>query len=190
MRSGPIWYQLYVRPLSRWLTRTYSGSTEPTSWFGEGRKPMAMSSREMDNRRIWGEETSRSRPNIYQQRGDASIVLFVAKDVKDFLVAGTTSMMDEFIHALNSQFKPGNSRRESKYRFLVGIIWKDAVGNVTVSMNDYMDWMKNLCKPRMLKPTERATTCEAQASRSLAGTLPCLGQAVLLQASFIASKIQ
>lgn len=130
---------------------------------------------------------------LFHKRGDnGDIVLFAAKFVDDFHIAGVIRTIDQFFKALDEAFTLRKVERGHEPKFLGCTIKRQNNDAITLTIPEYMERIKELDigkgrRQELLAPANSADTHEY---RSFAGTLLYFGQAVLPQASFIASKLQ
>lgn len=127
---------------------------------------------------------------------DGSIGLMEAKVIDGFFISGTTSSMEDFLNHLDSKFNLGASSIGNNLRFLGCQIevYADAPEKLCarISMYNYLRRVRRvrISKDRKTSPNRPAHDRERSEYRSLAGTLLYVGQSVLPQACFVASKVQ
>lgn len=117
--------------------------------------------------------------------------LFITKFVDDFLVSGRQSDINHFMECLVKTFTLGEVNYGNNLSFEGCKITRFDDGSVELFMPDYFSRVKTLkfSKTRRRQTATKADEHEISSYRSLAETLPFLGQAVLPQACLVASKM-
>lgn len=127
---------------------------------------------------------------------DGFFVLLVAKVVNDICLAGRCAEIHILSEHLHQVFELGATSTSEKLKFIGVDITTIAEGpdkrSVRMEMKDYLMRVKTIqiSKSRKASPQLSVDERERAEYRSLAGTLLYLGQAVLPQACFVASRLQ
>ena len=119
---------------------------------------------------------------LYVRRNDlGKITLIVAKVADDFICGGSIEESTAFICEMKKRFEVGKVIVNEKFLFNGCEIEQDEQGLITMSMNRYMEQVKEIpvSRERKHQPDEAATPREIKQFRSLAGTLLWLGKGVL-----------
>lgn len=194
MQSGPILRHIYVRPPSGlgFDRNTFWHLTKlPYGIVEAGRQWLRVVEDWM--RTGAGLSQAFGVSQLFVQRGENGLVsLLVAKTVDDFLIAGQPQDIESFIKALSARFVVGNIEVGPRFTFNGCEIERDANGVVSVSMDEYRKRLKPLplSRERRREREAKASDREEKEYRSLAGTLLYMGNAVLPQASLVASRMQ
>lgn len=119
-------------------------------------------------------------------------ILLVPKRTNDFVVAGTTKDIRQFMNAMGQKFVIGKICKGPRHKFGGCNIVVESNGDIKSSMNEYwkgaMTIAMNKCRKRMRD--SKASAKEIIQYRSLAGTLLYLGNETLAQASYSVSLMQ
>lgn len=118
--------------------------------------------------------------------------LLVAKVVDDFLIIGLPGTISAFLDALKGNFELGAISTDKDMRFLGCDIRIRGDDSVRLSMDNYLDKIHpvDVLRARRHNPHELVDSREISEYRHVAGMLVYMGQAVLPQTSFVASKMQ
>lgn len=127
---------------------------------------------------------------FYKCGGDKHINLIVVKFDNDFLIAGPSEGIEDFLASLNQRFELGHIGRGASLKFLGCSITTLSFGDVELFMPEYIIWIKpiKLTVPGRLGTSTNEDETETSLFRSLDWTLLYLGQATLPQAYYLASK--
>lgn len=202
MQSGPIKRDLYVRPPKEYwsIDDGKDGRKVKSLWmllklpYGiveAGRQWLCA----IENWMLsdYGMERVRGVDQLFVKRlPDTTIGLLVAKVVDDFLLAGIDSEIRQFLEHVHNAFTLGSTCIETKLRFLGCEIDINKDGSVNMGMHSYLERIKpiSVSRGRRHLPHSSADDRERSEYRTLAGTLLYLGQAVLPQACYVASRLQ
>lgn len=128
---------------------------------------------------------------IRRNRHD-KIVLIIAKVTDDILIGGHSGYIREFITRLQARFIVGKVVVGNTFIFNGCEIEASKLGNVTLSMKNYLDRVKPIPLSRSRKKMieDTATAQEERKYRALAGTLLYLGNGFLPQAALVTSIMQ
>ena len=120
------------------------------------------------------------------------IILIVAKVTDDFICGGAVQEITSFMEELKKRFEVGKVVIDSKFHFNGCEIEQNAEGSVRMSMDSYMNELKELplATERRKQLGEKATASEITHFRSLAGTMLWLAKGVLPPAAYASSAMQ
>lgn len=192
MQSGPIKRTLFVRPPKKLCQKgmVWKLLRLPYGIVEAGRQWLCAVEQWMLEE--YGLDKVPAVDQLFYKRGeDMRITLIVAKVVDDFIIGGFASEITSFLESLNKRFKIGRSNRGMNLKFLGCSISREEC-RVTLSMPDYLQRIETIQLDRGRKELKGSPTTiqETHDYRSLAGTLLYLGQAVLPQACYVASRMQ
>lgn len=125
-----------------------------------------------------------------RKKGD-KIVLLIAKVIDDFLIAGKTEDIREFMRELSKEFEVGKVTIGGTFYFN-GCEIDVGTNAIELSMWEYMSKLSTIPLSRLRKKQrdEKVTASEETAFRALAGTLMYMGNSVVPQAAMITSRMQ
>lgn len=193
MQSGPAKRDIFVRPpreshvrgkIWKLLRLPYGIVEAGRQWLCSIESWML---KEYFMERVTGVE------QLFVLRGaKGAINLLVAKVVDDFFITGPEVGIQRFFDHLNRSFTLGSQSIGRELKFLGCNIHVLSDKSVRVSMSAYLDRVRSvqISKERKTRPEIQVDDRERSEYRSLAGVLLYLGQAVLPQASFVASRMQ
>lgn len=202
LQSGPIKREVFVRPPKEWHeARQYNrGKVWRILWkltklpYGiveAGRQWMLTVEHWMLEvaglQRIFGIN------QLFMKRDEhGKIRLLVAKLSDDFLVAGKTEDIDEFMRQLQLRFIVGKIVGGPVFKFSGCEVLIQDNGDILMSMRSYWNRVKSIMMTRTRRKMREAlaTASEIVQYRSLAGTLLYLGSGTLPQASLVVSLMQ
>lgn len=193
LQIGPINRNIYVRPPKEWngvrgvlwkLTKLPYGVVEAVrQWMKVVDEWMLT---------YGGLERILGIGQFYVKRIEGKIILLLAKLTDDFLLSSTSTDMIDFIRRIQKRFVVGKVVVDQKILFSGCEIEQDQQVSINFSMHHYMDRLRliHLDRKRRKELQSPVTEVEKKAFRSLAGTLLYLENAVMPQASLIASLMQ
>ena len=194
LQSGPINRQIFVRPPKEWHGPRgvlWKLRKLPYGIADAGRQWQKVVEKWMLDKA--GVERVFGIPQLFAQRdGNGAIKLLIAKVTDDFLLGGSPKHMQMFIDKLKQRFDVGKVIIDDKIHFDGCEIEQDREGNITMSMQRYVERLNaiEVSRTRRKQRMEPATEKEVKQYRSLAATLMFLGNAVLPQASYATSLLQ
>lgn len=192
MQSGPIRREVYVRPprdchrrrgvIWKLLKLPYGMTDAGRQWLLRAEDWMLGKAGMM---RVDGIN------QLFVKRDGSTIKLIVAKVIDDFLIAGKTSDIREFLNDLSDEFEVGNTAIGGNFRFN-GCEIEVGCDAIEISMWGYLEKLSpiQISRSRNKQRDERVTKEEERSYRALAGTLMYLGNSIIPQASMATSKMQ
>lgn len=192
MQSGPIRREVYVRPprdcfrkrgvVWKLLKLPYGMTEAGRQWLLRVEDWMMTTA---DMKRVEGVN------QLFVKEKDGKIALIVAKVIDDFLIAGRTEYINDFIRELGREFVIGNTAIGGSFRFN-GCEIEVSAAAIELSMWEYTEKLTqvDMSRKRLKQREEKATNEEESAYRALAGTLMYMGNAIVPQASMVTSKMQ
>lgn len=117
------------------------------------------------------------------------MILLIAKVIDDFLIAGGTKTIDNFLTLLHNAFELGKIGKEPKLKFLGCELVRNNKGDIYMHMDSYIRSISHieLPKHRITGPFISASEIEIRLFCSLADIILYAGQAILPQGCMVPS---